>query len=359
MKSRERVQIALDHQEPDRCPFFTGYTPEFGSRLRADLESKGVISPGDFSPYVLEQAIQVDMLLTFVGWANCYYQEGETYTDEWGIGWRSVEHSTAYGKGRYTEPVRHPLAEDAAVQSYVPPDPHRPELYQAAQKTIQEFKGEYWIVGATVCTVFEAAWALRGLENTLKDFVRNRDLLKELFQIPYEYHLAAAKKLVELGADMIWIGDDVGAQEQMLISPADWRTFLKPLMASFIKELKDINPNLKVAYHSDGNIYPIIPELIEIGLDVLNPLQPASMNPARLKKEFGDQLSFWGSLDIQKTLPFGTPADVKSEVNERLRTVGKGGGLILGPSHYLQVDTPMENFWSMVNGIQESAYPKG
>ena len=359
MKSRERVQIALDHQEPDRCPFFTGYTPEFGSRLRADLESKGIIFPGNIVPYDLEQAIQVDMILTFVGWANCYYQEGESYTDEWGIGWQSVEHSTAYGKGRYTEPVRHPLAEDAAIQSYVPPDPHRPELYQDAQKTVQDFKGEYWIVGATVCTVFEAAWALRGLENTLKDFVRNRDLLKELFQIPYQYHLAAAKKLVEIGVDMIWIGDDVGAQEQMLISPADWRAFLKPLMASFIKELKDINPNLKVAYHSDGNIYPIIPELIEIGLDVLNPLQPASMNPARLKKEFGDQLSFWGSLDIQKTLPFGTPADVKSEVNERLRTVGKGGGLILGPSHYLQVDTPMENFWSMVNEIQGSVYPKG
>jgi len=356
MKSRERIQTALDHQEPDRCPFFTGYTPEFGVRLREDLILKGKIPPVKTAPYDIEQAIGVDMLLSFVGWANSYYQEGEVYTDEWGIGWQSVEHHTDFGSGRYTEPVSHPLAEDARIQSYTAPDPERPELYQAARNTLQDFQDDYWIVGAVVCTIFEAAWALRGLEKTFKDFVKNRDLLQDLFQIPYQYHLSAAKKLVEMGVDMIWIGDDVGAQEQMLISPADWRFFLKPLMASFIQELKEINPDLKVAYHSDGNIYPIIPELIEIGLDVLNPLQPASMDPARLKKEYGERLCFWGSLDIQKTLPLGTPGEVKSEIQQRLKTVGKSGGLIIGPSHYLQVDTPMENFWSMVNTVQESAY---
>lgn len=356
MKSRERIQTALDHQEPDRCPFFAGYTPEFGARLREDLILKGKISTAETAPYDLEQAIGVDMLLSFVGWANSYYQKGEVYTDEWGIGWQSVEHQTDFGSGRYTEPVIHPLADDARIQSYTPPDPQRPELYQAARNTVQDFKDEYWIVGAVVCTIFETAWALRGLEKTFKDFVKNRDLLQDLFQIPYQYHLSAAKKLVEMGVDMIWIGDDVGAQEQMLISPADWRFFLKPLLASFIKELKEINPDLKVAYHSDGNIYPIIPELIEIGLDVLNPLQPASMDPAQLKREFGERLCFWGSLDIQKTLPFGTPAEVKSEIQQRLKTVGEGGGLIIGPSHYLQVDTPMENFCSMVSTVRESAY---
>jgi uroporphyrinogen-III decarboxylase len=142
----------------------------------------------------------------------------------------------------------------------------------------------------------------------------------------------------------------------MLISPAHWRRFLKPRMASFIATLKGINPRLKIAYHSDGCIYPIIPELIEVGVDVLNPVQPASMDPARLKREFGSRLCFWGTVDEQQTLPFGSPDDVRAEVSARLRTVGDGGGLILGPTHHVQLDTPMENFWAMVKAITETPY---
>jgi hypothetical protein len=168
--------------------------------------------------------------------------------------------------------------------------------------------------------------------------------------------MAAAKKLVEMGVDMIWVGDDIGAQNSMLISPKHWRRFLKPRMANFIAELKAINPQVKVAYHSDGNIFPIIPELIEIGLDVLNPVQPACMDPARLKQEFGDRLCFWGSIDEQHTLPFGTPEDVMAEVTNRLRTIGRGGGLILGPTHHVQLDTPMENFWAMIHSITNTPY---
>ncbi len=140
----------------------------------------------------------------------------------------------------------------------------------------------------------------------------------------------------------------------MLISPRTWRRFFKPRMAHFIASLKAINPQVKVAYHSDGNILPIIPDLIEIGLDVLNPIQPACMEPARLKGEFGDRLCFWGSMDEQHTLPFGSPEDVKREVLDRLETLGRGGGLILGPTHHVQLDTPLENFWAMVNTILHS-----
>jgi uroporphyrinogen-III decarboxylase len=148
----------------------------------------------------------------------------------------------------------------------------------------------------------------------------------------------------------------VGAQHAMIISPKMWRRFFKPRMAHFIAELKAINPQVKVAYHSDGQIYPIIPDLIEIGLDVLNPIQPASMDPVRLKQEYGDKLCFWGSIDEQHTLPFGSPADVEAEVLTRLRTLGRNGGLILGPTHHVQLDTPMENFWAMVNTITKTPY---
>jgi uroporphyrinogen-III decarboxylase len=186
--------------------------------------------------------------------------------------------------------------------------------------------------------------------------VLDPDLAEHLLDIPYQYHLTAAKKLVAMGVDMIWAGDDVGSQHEMLISPKMWRRYLKPRMAQFIAELKGINPNVKVAYHSDGDISRILPELIEIGLDVLNPIQPASMDPAEVKRKYGGQLSFWGTIDEQHTLPFGSPADVNSEVVDRLKTVGQGGGLILAPTHHVQLDTPLENFWAMVNTIQHTAY---
>lgn len=365
MKHRERVLMALSHEEPDRCPLSITFTPEFVTRLRNDmgLADEEFYNPhGGGNTYVLERTIGADMLLTSVGWANSYYatdvysKDGVSYTDEWGIGWKNVEYETRFGKGRYTEIVGHPLADEEAIDLYQPPDPNRPELYLDAARMIKEYKGEYWIVGATVCTIFEAAWALRGLERALMDLIVNPDFVEKLFDIPFNYHLTAAKKLVEMGVDMIWIGDDVGGQSGMLISPQIWRQFLKPRLAKFISMLKSVNPEVKIAYHSDGTIYPILSDLIEIGLDILNPVQPKCMDPEKLKKEYGDKLCFWGSIDEQYTLPFGTAAEVKKEVITRLKTLGKNGGLIIGPTHHVQLDTPLENFWAMVNTVKNTSY---
>jgi uroporphyrinogen decarboxylase len=359
MKHRDRVLTSLQHTAPDRCPMQVSFTPEFADRLRTDLRLKGqkVHNPhGGGNTYALEIALDEDMLLTSVGWANSYYQSGETYTDEWGITWKSSPYTTLFGVGHYTEMIGHPLADGLAIAGYTGPDPNRPELYDEAARVIADFKGEYWIVGVTVTTIFETAWALRGYEQMLMDFVANPDLAEHILNIPYQYHLTAAKKLVEMGVDMIWIGDDVGMQTGMLISPKTWRKFLKPKMANFIASLKAINPQVKVAYHSDGNVSAIIPDLVEIGLDVLNPIQPACMDPAELKQKYGDRLCFWGSMDEQHTLPFGSPQDVRTEVLARLKTLGQNGGLIIGPTHHVQLDTPMENFWAMVNTITQTSY---
>jgi uroporphyrinogen decarboxylase len=359
MNHRERVLTALNHEIPDRCPMQVSFTPEFADRLRADLDIKGIKSHnphGGGNTYALERTIGEDLILTSVGWANSYYQEGGEYSDEWGIGWRSQPYSTPYGSGHYTEITHHPLADEKDVARYCPPDPTRPSLYEEAAQVLRDYKSEYWIVGVTVTTVFETAWALRGLDQMLVDFVSDPDLTDQILEIPYQYHLTAAKKLVEMGVDMIWTGDDVGMQTGMLISPRTWRRFFKGRMAAFIAALKAINPAVKVAYHSDGNITPILPDLIEIGLDVLNPIQPACMDPRELKQKYGDKLCFWGSIDEQHTLPFGSPTDVRQEVLTRLETIGKGGGLILGPTHHVQLDTPMENFWAMVNTITQTQY---
>jgi uroporphyrinogen decarboxylase len=355
MKHRERVLTALNHEVPDRCPMQISFTPEFAARLRSDLGLEGTDhNPhGGGNTYALELALDQDMLLTSVGWANSYYSAdgADSYTDEWGITWKNVAYETRFGTGHYTEMVGHPLANDQAIDSYRPPNPNRPELYTEAERLVREYGDEYWIVGVTVTTIWETAWALRGYERTLMDLAVDSEIVERLLDIPFHYHLTAAKTLVELGVDMIWIGDDVGTQHKMLISPQTWRRTLKPRLATFISTLKGINADVKVAYHSDGMIWPIIPDLIEMGLDVLNPIQPASMDPGEMKKVYGDELCFWGSIDEQHTLPFGTPADVRQEVMTRLQTIGRTGGLIIGPTHHVQLDTPLENLTALVHTV--------
>lgn len=363
MKHRERVRMALNHQEPDRCPMQVSFTPEFAARLESDLRLEGndLHNPhGGGNSYELERALDQDMLLTSVGWVNGYYQDGyqdvDSYRDEWGVTWKTIAYETRFGRGHYTEPHGHPLADDRSLEEYSPPNPDRRELYIDAEQTIQRFQDEYWIVGVTPTTIFECAWALRGYERLLIDMARDPGRAQVILDFPFRYHMAVTQRLTRMGVDMIWLGDDVGGQRSMLISPGMWRKYLKPRMAELIGSLRTINPQLKVAYHSDGVVNPIIPELIEIGVDVLNPIQPLAMDPAKLKDEYADSLCFWGSLDIQKTLPFGTPGEVRNEVLLRLRTLGRGGGLVIGPTHNLQLDTPLDNFWTMIKTIGETPY---
>jgi len=365
MSHRERVATALRRETPDRCPMQISFTPEFADRLRADMGVRGelnVARGGEHNPhgggntYELERAIDSDLILTSVGWANNYYSGHGTYTDEWGVTWQEHPYETQFGTGHYTEMVGFPLAEDDAIETYVPPDPSRPELYLDSERVMREYGDEYWIVGVTVTTIFETAWALRGYERLLMDLLMNPELADRIFDIPFRYHLAAAEKLASMGVDMIWTGDDIGSQKGMLFHPDTWRRFLKPRMAELVSRVKAINPDLKVAYHTDGDVREVIPELIDIGIDVLNPVQPACMDPAELKRDYGDELLFWGSIDEQKTLPFGTPDDVREEIKLRVETIGAGGGLILGPTHHVQLDTPLENFWAMIETIRETRY---
>jgi uroporphyrinogen decarboxylase len=363
MKHRERVLKALNHEEADRCPMQISFTPEFAARLEADLKLKGqgVHNPhGGGNTYALERAVDEDMLLTSVGWVNGYYQEGyqdvESYRDEWAVTWKTIEYTTPFGKGKYTEPFGHPLAEERALSTYVPPDPSRPRLYTEAERVLRTYRDEYWIVGVTPTTIFETAWALRGYEQLLMDMASDPGRADAVLDLPFHYHQSVTQRLVKLGVDMIWLGDDVGGQNSMLMSPKMWRRFLKPRLAELIASLRTINTAIKIAYHTDGVVYPIIPELIEIGVDVLNPVQPMAMDPVKLKKEYGKDLCFWGSIDIQQTLPFGTPQDVRNEILARLNTIGHGGGLLIGPTHNLQLDTPLENFWAMVETIRQTPY---
>lgn len=341
------------------------FTPEFANRLRREIHGKTGKSHnphGGGNTYELERYLGEDLLLTSVGWANNYYQTcepGGEYVDEWGVGWKAIPYETRFGPGIYTEFVRHPLADEKALDAYVPPSPESSLLYRDAQRLIADYREEYWIVGVTVTTIWETAWALRGLERMMMDLIENPELAGRILDIPYNYHLAAAGRLVGMGVDMIWLGDDVGSQHGMIMSPAMWRAILRPRLSAFIRTLKDINPAIKVAYHSCGNITAIVGDLVEIGVDVLNPIQPACMNLEHLAQAYGDKLCFWGSIDEQQTLPFGSPEDVRREVEARIKVLGRHGGLILGPTHHVQLDTPMENFWATVDAITHGSAGHG
>lgn len=163
-----------------------------------------------------------------------------------------------------------------------------------------------------------------------------------------------------MGVDIVLTGDDFGTQRGMLIYPQIWRRIFKPRYARVFRELKELNPAIKIAYHSCGSIVPIIPDLIEIGLDILNPLQPraAGMDGKILKKKYGDRLSFFGAIDEQKVLPFKSPEEVKEEVRVKISDLAPGGGYILAPAHNIQPDTPLENIFAMYEAVNEHGrYP--
>ena len=153
--------------------------------------------------------------------------------------------------------------------------------------------------------------------------------------------------------DIIHLGDDVGMQDRMLISPELWREWLKPRMARIIAQSRRIRPDILFFYHSDGFIEPIIPDLIEIGINALNPVQPECMDPEEIKKTYGDRLAFWGTVGIQHTLPFGSPDDVEAEVKHRIETVGKNGGLYLSPAHVIAPEVPHENLHAFVKAAKK------
>jgi len=174
-----------------------------------------------------------------------------------------------------------------------------------------------------------------------------------------DYNLRLGFKILDAGVDILYTGDDFGMQTGLLVSYNTWKEFFYPRWTKLFQEFKKKRPDIKIAYHSDGYIVPLIDDLIEAGVDILNPVQPSCMDPAMLKKRYGRNLSFWGTVDVQHTLPFGTPEDVENEVKERLKTVAPGGGLILGSTHNVQFsENAVENVLKFYKVVKEfGSYP--
>jgi uroporphyrinogen decarboxylase len=267
------------------------------------------------------------------------------------------------------EYVNHPLA-DATIQDldgFEWPDPHDPARWAGLREEAQQLyeHTDYALVAyrPKYNGLFELCQVLRGTESLLTDMVLNPAFVEALFwkvgEVLKGFYLA---QLDAVGDFVEWVevGDDLGSQSGPLISPSMYRTLLKPVHADLIGAIKRRSPGVKVMYHTCGSIVRFIPDIIDIGADILHPIQVAArdMDPARIKAEFGDRLCFLGGVDSQHTMPEGTPEEVRAEVRRRIEEMGPGGGYILAPSHNIGDDVPLDNILAFMDAARAyGVYP--
>jgi uroporphyrinogen decarboxylase len=377
MNSRERVKLALEHKEPDRVPLDLGATYVTGIHVRAYHRWREALGLPKVATRIFEMLQQLavvddDMVeilgvdvrpvtpggsLTFhleiqdMGDYTCFY-------DEWGIGWRMPK-----DRGLYYDMFDHPLAGDIteeAIARLRGPDPLDPGRFvgmrEAARRVAEEEQRAVVVTQMTAGVTEIAAWT-RGYADFYADLAINHALVGKLMdkvnQVKAAYWGRALEEVGEY-VDVMMLGDDFAGQDRLLMSPRTWRKLVKPRL----KDLFDFlhaRSRAKLFLHSCGAVREVIPDLIEIGLDILNPVQvsAAGMDSAELKREFGKDLVFWGGgVDTQRVLPYGTPEDVRAEVRRRLEDLCPGGGFVFNPVHNIQSDVPTENLQAMWETLQ-------
>ena len=378
---RSRVLTALQHAEPDRVPVDFLATPEIWQKLASHLK----LTPAEFEPgeyFSMEReailrAFEIDCrVLSYDMFCNppeAIYKSGarqdwwssmarstpgrmwrqvlpdRSSLDIWGHHIRAQENIT----GSYEEFASWPLqaAEtlaDVAAYSWPEPDWWDFSGINDAIQKIDPGGEHHWRFRAG--SIFESAWQMRGMEEFLADLAADPEIPLYIMDRFTDVIVENTRRALELAGDridMVYFYDDVGAQENLMISKNMWRKYIRPRHARIIEVAKTFGK--PVMYHCDGAIYSLLDELIDLGVDVLNPIQPTAkeMTPARLKLDFGERLVFHGGIDIVGTLPLGTPSEVKAEVVERVNVMGKNGGYILASSHHIQSDTPLENVLAM------------
>lgn len=381
MTPRQRVRIALKHQEPDRTPVDFLATPEVWNKLIAHYQpdsnerQTGEYHAPDREAVLQEldidcRVVSYDMFCAppedslrkgaAIDWWSSLARstpnrmwrqslpDGSAY-DIWGHHTRVV----ANPSGHYEEYVSWPLKKAVSIddlKSYSWPTPDWWD-FSSLPEVIRTIDPHGRLsLRFRAGTVFESAWQLRGMEEFLTDMAIAPEIPLYIMERITEVIVENLRRVLAMAGkdiDVVYFYDDVGAQNGLLISKNMWRGLIKPFHQRIIETTKQFGK--LVMYHSDGAIRSLIPELIEMGVDILDPLQPTArdMVPEQLKAEFGDQLSFHGGVDIVGTLPFGTPEEVKNEVRKRVQTMSENGGYILSSSHHIQSDTPVGNVLAM------------
>jgi uroporphyrinogen decarboxylase len=340
MSPRDRILTALSRGLPDRVPVALGCFPmalphipnvDPDEYFETDIRYVTFESPSErgeeFLNYLRELPKHISMgeisaLRTYWEWGYHPERPGSEAL----LGARTVEELNLSLLRKMTEPSRY-ISISERVRNYQ-------EKGMAVMGMPPHLGGD----------IFETAWRMRGFQQFLLDFRLNRELANYLLDQITNMLISNILVLVQAGVDILCLDDDVGDPRSMIISPAIWREFLKSRMAKAIELAKEVKPNLLIFYHSDGCIEPIIPDLIEIGVDVINPLQPDVMDPRKLKEEYGNRLSFWGAVGSQTLWSWGRPEDMEREVKFRIETVGRGGGFVISPAYDIDLlEIPLGN----------------
>jgi uroporphyrinogen decarboxylase len=357
---RERVLRAIQHEETDFVPWNFHAIPMVYEKLRkhygledstkvADFVGNHVVKIGsDFNYNPWADEIQDVRLTPSGGVVHTNLDEvGALHTDEFGCVWDRTS--------GMPHPVAYPLAEDHRLfDTYAFPDPRREGRFDQARALADRWRGRAFIFGKLGMALFERAWSIRGMTELLMDLVIRPEFVEDLLDhILHEWNLPIVDQQLEIGVDGFYFADDWGSKTGMIFSPAMWRRFIKPRLHVLYQRCHDAG--VYIGQHSDGQIQPIFPDLVEIGLDIFNPLEPSAMDPLEMKQRFGGQVTFYGGVDVERTLPFGTPEEVRAEVRERAATLGQGGGYILQTSHHILWDTPLENVIAYVETVRALA----
>jgi len=263
--------------------------------------------------------------------------------DEWGVGWDCSQEGTCF--------YEYPLADIKNYYSYSFPDPYSDEIMQGVSETVNEFASEYIVSSYQKLCLFERCWSLRGFENFLVDLIEENDFANELLDRVTEHQIIIAKRWIDMGINCARTGDDYGGQSGMLMSPELWRRMIKPRLQKIWDVYK--GAGLPLIHHTCGDVRPIIPDFIEMGLDVLNNVQSETMPIEELSDKYGDKLVFYGGISCQHILARGTPQQVREEVKRVIQVLGRHRALIISPSVALTSDVPLENIIALIEGIRE------
>ncbi len=371
MTHRERLIAAISHEQPDMIPIDLGGTVDSSIVVEGYEKLKkhfGIEAGNEICHRMMRivkvdegilRALDIDTRSIFSG-APVKGGEQELkphrYRDAWGVERVHPEHSYYYDQ------VSFPLSGEITIsdiENYPWPDPDDPGLVQGLKERLK------WIRENTDCAAILALPAacvhssqyLRGFEDWFCDFVLNPKILEALLDAVLEVTLQIAKnQLKEVGqeVDVIIFADDLGAQDGLQISHDHFLKYIKPRLEKYLRQAHDLSP-AKVLFHSCGSVASIIEDLIEIGVDVLNPLQvtAAGMTPAELKKKYRGRMAFWGGMDTQKILPRGSTKEVKRTVEELVEQMGEGGGFVLSAVHNIQPDVPLDNILAMFQHARE------
>jgi uroporphyrinogen decarboxylase len=378
MTSRERVAATLEHREPDRVPFDCSFVYESYLRMKdyLGLEPASEVRPSSpwlavSPPLELINALNIDVC--YIGLRKAkdtpVFEYGmETYTDEWGVAFKRVEQPGGLYYGFDNQVLGEATVAD--LDDFPWPDPRNPELTEGLEGKARDLyeNTDLALIGKFSNSIFEQAFYMRGFEQLLLDLSFAPEFVEALLGKLVDIALARLDVGLQACGKYIqavrFAGDDMGQQDGPLMSPRMFRSLIKPQFSRYYREARSLidhyNPTLKIIAHTDGDVYPIIPDYIEMGLDMLNPVQPyvAEMEHDKLKAEFGDRLAFHAGIDIQQVMPFGSPEEVKAEAIKTMRVLGPGGGYILAPTHYLQADVPPENVIALRDAVLEfGRYP--